>query len=636
MGKDTFKVEGNEITPAVKNPSKALRNAYITALSLVLISLVTGQIMIQITIESLSEDSKIINIAGRQRMLSQKITKIALIYSESSHKKEILVELDTIFKTFEQVHYGLQNGDIALGIANWENPPQIKALFNKMDPHFLGMKKGVEQLLFKSKNGDSENGINLLITHESPFLILMNSIVKQYELNSKGKLGKLQFIEFILLIAAILVLIFEAFFIFKPSLTTIKKGFNAIQEKNEELSQSKNLLEQQKEELKILSLVAREVGNGVIITDDKGKTVWVNKGFTKISGYSLSDMINKKPGDVLQGPETNSETILTIREKLKKREAFYIEILNYHKMKMRYWTELHITPIFDENGKLERFISVQNDITLRKNMETHLNDSFHKLQTKTKKINSSINYAKKIQQAFLPTTQKLSALCDDHFVVFMPKDTVSGDFYWATSKKGYIFLAAVDCTGHGVPGALMSTIGNSLLNKIVEDHGITSPDRILELLHRGVNYNLQQEEKGGQDGMDMAICVINKEKKTIEFAGANNPLFAVLDEEPIIIKGDRRCIGGKNRKGAFKVHTLSFQKSANLYLLSDGYQDQFGNNEENTPKIKIGRKRLQELIFKNSHLPMENQASLISDYFQNWKGEEKQIDDVLVMGATFN
>ncbi|MBT34389.1 MAG: hypothetical protein CMO01_32390, partial [Thalassobius sp.] len=252
--------------------------------------------------------------------------------------------------------------------------------------------------------------------------------------------------------------------------------------------------------------------------------------------------------------------------------------------------------------------------------------------TKNKHITASINYAQRIQNSILPKQDLLKDIFSEYFIFYRPKDVVSGDFYWATTKKDKIIIAAVDCTGHGVPGAFMSLIGNSLMHKIVNGYGVTEPDEILELLHSEVVNTLQQNENGGRDGMDMSLCTITPSKKTIAFAGARNPLYAIKDDEFIIIKGNRKGVGGQSRNldETFDKHVLTYEKEVSLYLFSDGYQDQFGGEER---KVKLGQKRMRSLIEENAHRPMQEQLYVLKDAFIEWKQSEKQIDDVLVFGA---
>ncbi|MGB0525573.1 MAG: SpoIIE family protein phosphatase [Flammeovirgaceae bacterium] len=277
-----------------------------------------------------------------------------------------------------------------------------------------------------------------------------------------------------------------------------------------------------------------------------------------------------------------------------------------------------------ELGQQNEEIMAQRDLLDEQNKD---------IQKKNFQITSSINYAKRIQQAMLPSSQKLLQLFEDHFILFMPRDVVSGDFYWATQKNNQILIAAVDCTGHGVPGAFMSMIGDALLDQIVSDKGITQPDQVLDLLNKGVGKLLNQNVSANQDGMDMALCSIDTAKQELHFAGAKNDLVYLQNGELTFVKGSRLSIGGfkmKNRPEVYDLHTIAFDQPTTCYLFTDGYIDQMGGPEGRKFMIK----RLKDLLLSIHHLPMAEQQQLLQTNIKQWmqEGGEKQIDDILVIG----
>jgi serine phosphatase RsbU (regulator of sigma subunit) len=214
--------------------------------------------------------------------------------------------------------------------------------------------------------------------------------------------------------------------------------------------------------------------------------------------------------------------------------------------------------------------------------------------------------------------------------MFMPRDIVSGDFYWFTHKNGHCVITAVDCTGHGVPGAFMSIIGNDLLNDIVNIRGVVEPAQILELLDQGIRTTLKQDVNDIQDGMDMALCTIDSENKRLRYAGAKNPLIYVQGDEIFQIKADKMPIGGKQlyANSAYQNHEIALDKPTWIYMFSDGYQDQFGGPGNK----KFMLKKLRELIFEIHKLPMKEQQKILQDTLKEWMGAEKQLDDILVIG----
>ena len=281
-----------------------------------------------------------------------------------------------------------------------------------------------------------------------------------------------------------------------------------------------------------------------------------------------------------------------------------------------------------------------------------LNRQRELLQKANESITASINYAKRIQEAMLPSQDAINQIVKDNFVLFSPRDIVSGDFYWLKEiKNDYehkVVVAAVDCTGHGVPGAFMSMIGNDLLNEIVGLKHITEPNRILEELNMGVRNALKQDETHSRDGMDIAICMLDYKNDTLYYSGANNPLYYVLKpeyeqvetENSIIgalaskrvseIKADRKAIGGLQVKSSnFSTNTLPLSHISSIYLCSDGFQDLFGGTNDK----KFGVGPLKELLYKIHHLPMTEQKNGLSNIFHNWLGvKNKQTDDILVIG----
>ncbi len=258
------------------------------------------------------------------------------------------------------------------------------------------------------------------------------------------------------------------------------------------------------------------------------------------------------------------------------------------------------------------------------------------IEKKNQDITSSINYAKRIQDAMLPTVAEVRACLKDSFIFFRPRDIISGDFYWFThfnhpTEGEKIVIAAVDCTGHGVPGAFMSMIGNELLNEIVNLVGETDPGQILSKLHKGVRKDLRQYENDNRDGMDMAICVIDRAKKTLDFAGAKNPLIYVQGGEFHQIRGDKFPIGGRQQKQnhrQFTTHRISFQQPTTFYIYTDGYQDQFGGPENK----KFNTSRFRSLLYNIHFLPMHEQREVLETTFRDWTDDKRQIDDVLVVG----
>jgi serine phosphatase RsbU (regulator of sigma subunit) len=268
------------------------------------------------------------------------------------------------------------------------------------------------------------------------------------------------------------------------------------------------------------------------------------------------------------------------------------------------------------------------------------------LEIKNTSITDSINYAKNIQTALFPRHELLDEILPEHFILLRPRDVVSGDFYWFTYIEDLSVIAAVDCTGHGVPGAFMSMLGSAFLNEIVNKEYITHPGVILRRLRKEVIRSLHQKGETGEskDGMDIALCVIDKVNRKLQFAGANNPLYIVRrkdapapgnygmleDVRNILyeIKGDRMTVSVSYSMNNFTMHEIDIVDGDIIYLFSDGFADQFGGPQGK--KFSYGNFRRS--LLENSSEPLEEQQKRLEARFDEWKGDLNQVDDIMVVG----
>ncbi len=273
-------------------------------------------------------------------------------------------------------------------------------------------------------------------------------------------------------------------------------------------------------------------------------------------------------------------------------------------------------------------IGEQNLSIQRKNKT--LETTFQEIERKNKDITSSINYAKRIQESMLSRDKNFADVLPEYFVFYRPRDIVSGDFYWFAHRDNKVFVAAVDCTGHGVPGAIMSMLGDSYLNQIINLQGITKPDQVLAELHKNIQIALNQENNSNQDGMDVALCVIDQEKKILEYAGASRELFIVQDDEYKAVESTKLPIGGfqKDRAREFETQTFDISKPTWIYIYSDGYQDQFGG-----PKgRKFAKNRLYKTLYSLYKHPINKQKEILAQTLVEWMGQNRQMDDILIVG----
>lgn len=255
-----------------------------------------------------------------------------------------------------------------------------------------------------------------------------------------------------------------------------------------------------------------------------------------------------------------------------------------------------------------------------------------KLEDLYKDVTDSIRYAKRLQYSILPPQEVIRKVCPESFVLFKPKDIVSGDFYWFFQVEGKSLVAAVDCTGHGVPGAFMSLVGANGLNAAVKEHKKTEPGLILNELNKFVSESLNKgsEDNTVRDGMDLSFCTIDYKKMELEFSGANNPLYLIRDNEFIIVKADKFAIGSFDPDThEYATHKVKIQKGDILYLFTDGYADQFGGNKGKKFLYKHFRDTLMDIHAKS----MTDQHAYLKNKIEEWQGTYEQVDDILVIGV---
>ncbi len=402
-----------------------------------------------------------------------------------------------------------------------------------------------------------------------------------------------------------------------------------VTERTVEIVNQNRVIEEKNKELEQLSLVASKTENVVLIMDATGKVEYINDSFTKLKGQTLEQLISQK-GPTIFDISNNEKIREIIAESVREKKSVVYESPNMAKDGRTIWESSTLTPIFDESGSLKKLIIIDTDVTERKRHEEII------LQ-KNRDITDSINYAQKIQAAILPELSAIEEHLPGCFVLYLIKDIVSGDFYWFAHKDDTSIIAAVDCTGHGVPGAFMSIIGYNLLNQIVNERNISEPAAILTELNKGVIKALYKKKSDALalDGMDIAICKIQKGSSTIEYAGAMRPLWIVKDEkenkELVEIKPDKVPIGTRPLDGNFHQyvnHVLQINNNETFYIFTDGYADQFGGDKGR--KLTTGR--FKELLTGLSGDPQDIKRKRLLSHHRNWKGNYEQIDDILIIG----
>jgi len=317
-------------------------------------------------------------------------------------------------------------------------------------------------------------------------------------------------------------------------------------------------------------------------------------------------------------------------EKIGEIEKAYKNFKLYHQIK----EEVLSSQMHNKLKKQQISFEVEKsqkeaEIYHLKNVE--LKQAFDQIEKKNEEILDSITYAKNIQNAvMLPPTYLRNSL-DEYFILFMPRDIVSGDFYWSLETETKIYVAAADCTGHGVPGAFMSMLGMTFINEIVQNNLNATASEVLNLLRNRVIASLRQSDDmtGSKDGMDISFCILHKYKNIVEFAGAYNSLYIIENEELSVIKANRMPIGHHPLMDQnFENHYIETKKGMCFYMFSDGYADQFGGEEGK----KFMSKNLKNLLIQIHKKPMEKQKSILEKTMKAWKSNNMQTDDILLIG----
>jgi len=348
--------------------------------------------------------------------------------------------------------------------------------------------------------------------------------------------------------------------------------------------------------------------------------------------------INEKNAEI---KEQDGVIILQLKQIEKQRLVMYFIVIALilvsgigYVMYVNYRNKKRANIILEEKNRLitkqKEEIEIQRDeIKKQRDIAEMQRDQ---IAYQKKHITDSIEYAKRIQRAILPSLELFSDQID-HFVLYKPRDIVSGDFYWVDKIDDKQIVITADCTGHGVPGAFMSMLGVSLLNEIIHNKKITQPDMILNTLRDNIVSSLKQLEIKSEvkDGMDMTACVLDYKKHKLEFSGANNPLIMIRKGELSLIKGDKMPVAIHDNMEPFTLHSIDLEKGDAIYTFSDGYPDQFGGPSEKKFLIK----NFKEVLLQIHHLSMYDQAVKLDEVFEEWKKEVDQVDDVTVVGIRY-
>ena len=403
-----------------------------------------------------------------------------------------------------------------------------------------------------------------------------------------------------------------------------------------DITERKKAEKEQRERAKMQALSENSL-DIILRFDLIGTISYVNPAIEKYTGIASSEFLTANI-DALSLEKLivdRWKEILAEVKESNKHVSTEMEFIDLNGDKL--FMEVNALPESGEDGELESILMILHDISEAKEAE-------HKIKEANQKVQDSINYAKRIQNSILPKEIVLSDVFPNSFMMFRPKDIVSGDFPFIVQKEGFIYFAAADCTGHGVPGALLSVIGSLILNEIIT-YETPTPSVMLDKLHSSMVKTLRQGQEGGEnerDGMDVGMCRLNLETGEFCFSGAHRPLYIVrhdqkADEELEELKGDKYPIGGVQYRGrdVFTNFETVLQKGDRVYVCSDGFPDQFGGPFPADDLKKFGPKRIRQILVENKDKSIAEVNVALQGAFDEWQGPHKQMDDVLFIGMEF-
>ncbi len=427
----------------------------------------------------------------------------------------------------------------------------------------------------------------------------------------------------------------------KKATKLLQKNRKLLLKKNYEITLQNNEIKSQTEQLyginddlMQLKTAIDETDNAVVILDKEGNFEWGNKGFDKLYDVDFNEFIKKYP-NILEASKKSSnyeQMSSVIKKCIKEKTSGSYEFATFNKKGDKIWIQTNIKAVTDISGNIQNLIVIDTDISDKVKIGRLLEQKNFKLEKQKEEIDASLRYAQTIQKAILPAPLTMRKN-NDFFLIYMPKDIVSGDFYWFSSPKDcpYTFFAVVDCTGHGVPGAFMSMIGARMLNFIVSEKKISEPAEILEQMHISVNIALKQKDTGNRDGMDISLCRFEKtdnDEKEVVFSGAKQSIYYSKNGKLIKLRGDVKTIGGHYYDDAsFTNKKFTLASNDMVYMLTDGYIDQ-----DSPESKKIGSANVYKLLEKVHTLPLKQQKDVLIKYLNNHKKETQQRDDITFLG----
>ena len=380
----------------------------------------------------------------------------------------------------------------------------------------------------------------------------------------------------------------------------------------------------------VTDAILEKLNSLIVVVNQTGNVEYVSPSAKRILGFEPEQLMGKGWWNLTRNTIDDRKSIIELTLQQLKQESLLETVPQERLLKTAAGGDRWIL-WNTSKGPLNTLVGIGHDITDRKKAELKLLEKNSELVQHNKDMLDSIQYASRIQEAILPDVQKIKNAFKDAFVLYQPKDVVSGDYYFFYQRGNKAFVAAVDCTGHGVPGALMSFIANGALKEVIIKKGVEEPSEILYALDEELFLALNKSKDGvvSLDGMDVAIGVFDFVEQTFSYAGAFRPVLVVRDNELIEMEASRYPIGFyADVQKVFTTQTIDIKQNDAFYFFTDGYCDQFGGER----KKKFNRKQFKELLLSAQDMEMSEQEAYLQYVLKNWRQEEPQTDDILVMG----
>lgn len=383
----------------------------------------------------------------------------------------------------------------------------------------------------------------------------------------------------------------------------------------------------------VTDAILEKLNSLIVVVNQTGNVEYVSPSAKKILGFEPEQLMGEGWWNLTRDNVDDRKSIIELTLQQLKQESMLETVPQERLLKTATGGDRWIL-WNTSKGPLNTLVGIGHDITDRKKAELKLLEKNLELVQHNKDMLDSIQYASRIQEAILPDVEKIKNAFKDAFVLYQPKDVVSGDYYFFYQRGNKAFVAAVDCTGHGVPGALMSFIANGALKEVIIKKGVEEPSEILYALDEELFLALNKSKDGvvSLDGMDVAIGVFDFVEQTFSYAGAFRPVLVVRDNELIEMEASRYPIGFyADVQKVFTTKTIDIKQNDAFYFFTDGYCDQFGGER----KKKFNRKQFKELLLSAQDMEMSEQEAYLQYVLLNWRQEEPQVDDILVMGIKF-